>query len=450
MLTKVIFVTLAVLPAIVWLPSNRDNARSRAIVASLFLGVTFAAPNSEFRTSSLIAVCVWLLIAAWVDPAKPGSRRMGAFIGPISAWWTMVAVESAVLLQSQSLKRWVLYLGTFVIVAFAVGSIRREADFRRVYRGVLWCAGYQAIVGWYLFIAERRGPWIPADDVDRMNPLPLVKGHIRVMGTMQHPIPFSLFLVIAIVLVVSNVAAIGGAKRLGLALLLLSALYIAGSRSAFIALAAGITVLAVHFTADRKWLRNIASLGLVAGLLALSIGGQVGRVGRELADSGSYLQRKSSMDSFTSLIHRSGLQEMLGSGFGNVETLYREGYLYSPFGFEEVDNWFVYCLGTLGIVGLVAFVVLLIHLIIRGNRVTRALLAVYVMFFFAFDVFIWASMALTFIIVIGAGITQKANLRERSPEASDSSADVTVRAVDRQDQGAHGISDRVTARTPQA
>lgn len=393
--------------AVIWLPSRPSHAQPRAVAMATFVVTTTVTQSSgRYASAGLSAALIWLVVGqlaatSGVDPLKQSApaRRTKVVAWSAAAWFVTLTINGWYFHHTWPWNRIVFVAPPVILVACMVSrmSLRQH---RILARGIVGVAAFQSAFGAYLFATQQRGPWVPAEDVDRDNPLPLMQGATRVMGTMQHPIPYALFLTAALLLVVSNATAWNWRRRLLAGAVIFGGVYLSGSRSAFLAGAVGIAVFALQGVDLRRWFKNLVGLAVLFFVGRLVIGGSVSEVSSDLTGSASYLQRQSSIDSISKLIGRHGLEAWFGTGFGDIKILYDRGWLYTPYDFRQVDNWFVYVLGTTGIVGVSIFAIIWVTMFVRVSRLGRAQIALFTSYFVVFDTFIWSAMLFLFFMLV--------------------------------------------------
>jgi hypothetical protein len=225
---------------------------------------------------------------------------------------------------------------------------------------------------------------------------PFAAGLDRAQATFGQAIVYGFFSALLAFLAWSDTARLRRPLRFAAFGVLVGGLFLSGSRSAALALAAAIAVHALVRPGLLPWVRNLALASTVVVLLALLDFG-IRAVAVEALDSGSWLQRLGSLTSVPRLLERSGAEFWFGPGFGSEQELYRTHLLRSPYHFTVVDDFYVYVLGTTGLVGVVALLVLLTLALVTSGRSGRGTAMVVVVMCAAFDLLVWRSSAAVFV-----------------------------------------------------
>jgi len=228
---------------------------------------------------------------------------------------------------------------------------------------------------------------------------PFVAHLDRAQASFGQAIVYGFFSALLAFLAWSDMARLGRPLRFAAFGVLVGGLFLSGSRSAVLALAAAMAVHALVRPGLATWVRNLAVASTAVALLALLDFG-MRAIAVDALDSGSWLQRLGSLSSVPRLLERSGVHLWLGSGFGSEQQLYRTGLLRSPYNFTVVDDFYVYVLGTTGLVGLVALLVLLAVALVASGRSGRGTAVVVVVMCAAFDLLVWRSSAAVFVMFL--------------------------------------------------
>ncbi|YAL84100.1 O-antigen ligase family protein [Dermacoccaceae bacterium W4C1] len=392
------------------------HAASRALIMSAAMTAFFAAQSAGSYANGALAAMGGVCLYAWsvdgkVTPTKTPLRLLTLI------WWTYVPVASY-MFSDLRLPRFILLLPVLAILATTTTRLKPDGV-REFFAGYLFLCVFEVVFGWFLYLTNQRGPWVPSNDIDRINPLPGVEGQVRVMGTLQHPIPYSMLLVLGLLVLLANPVRWRLPSRIIVGLALISGIYISGSRSAFLAMIFGVAVYALATTHILRLIRNAVLLGAATLAGMVLIGSTVRSLAQGLESSGSYEQRQSSINALPALLRRED-GFWFGSGFSNTTPLYDRGLIYSPFEFRIIDNWFVFLLGTAGMVGFLVFSACYLLLFIRSDRLGKSFLASMGAYFMSFDVFNWLISDLLLVILAGVAMTGKYLAKQAGESPPDS------------------------------
>jgi hypothetical protein len=225
----------------------------------------------------------------------------------------------------------------------------------------------------------------------------------REQGLAGHPIVMALILVVAIVLLWRNSAELSNAGRIIVLALLVWGLVISGTRSAIVALVAGILFLAI--VNARTLGARLRNLGLVVVVTALALTNSVvfsyvASVATGLSESGSYSHRAGALEAVPGLINGLPIGRLFfGSGAGSEPVLFASGFLQQD-GFNIIDNQFVTTLVSVGLIGLALIAILIVRTLLLGTPTTRGLLVVMVVMMNSFDLLRWTGPAIVFFAIV--------------------------------------------------
>ncbi|MGQ7353150.1 hypothetical protein ACUN7V_21025 [Quadrisphaera oryzae] len=250
--------------------------------------------------------------------------------------------------------------------------------------------------------------WVPAlVDADGVavpfrNEL-LGTGFSRSQGTLGHPLPLGLLLLVGISLLVKGPLAVSSRVRLLLLIPLLGGLVTAGARAS---LALGLLVLVLWLGRRPGPLRLYAAALLVAVSVALALTTANDTVS-STAGSGSVTHRVAALAAVEALLSRQSLSPiLLGNGFGAVGRLTAEGLLHND-GLTAVDNQYVSLLAQGGLLGLALLVGVLVMALTSGSRGLRPAVWCCAVTMMLFDVFTWPPAVALMMLTLGLSLTHE-------------------------------------------
>lgn len=200
---------------------------------------------------------------------------------------------------------------------------------------------------------------------DRENLLiPALTG--RSQSTFGHPIPFAVFSSIALIVLLHATAQTRRRRYAGGVVLAATALALSGTRSAVVALLAG---LAAYVLASIRWRRLLwilAGAGMVAiAALLTDLPALLALDGR-FESSVSYIHRALVVGSWDTLWARDSATRLFGSGAGAGVELFREGVVRGAHNLLYFDNAYVSLFALSGLVALILFVAVLLRSLLGG------------------------------------------------------------------------------------
>jgi len=215
----------------------------------------------------------------------------------------------------------------------------------------------------------------------------------RAQGTLGYPIPFAAFLTVVILAALLS----GRNQRRGwlvaVMVLLISGVVLSGTRSAAVALAAGLAAWFLSLAISAR-LEKRAIPGLKVAFFATLMVGAVGvafLVRSIVIGDFSLLHRSAVVDTAWGLRDLPTLRLLFGSGYNSAPRLFDEGYLETG-GLEVIDNALISQVISSGLVGLGLLVLILILAFKHASIPIRSILAALVAFFFFFDLLSWHAM----------------------------------------------------------
>jgi len=204
----------------------------------------------------------------------------------------------------------------------------------------------------------------------------------RSQGTLGHPLPLGLVLLVGTALAV-YVVRLHVLVRVGVVLLLLGGLVTAGARAS---LAASLVVVVARMTRRLGPLRAALLLGAAGAALSAPALADV-------AETGSFLHRLGAVQSVERLLSDQPLaRTWFGSGYGAAPQAFEAGLLQSD-KFPAVDNQFVLLLVQGGLAAVLLVGLLCLLVVVRAPGPWKPAVASVVVTFGLFDVLTWPSTA---------------------------------------------------------
>lgn len=249
--------------------------------------------------------------------------------------------------------------------------------------------------------------WAAAQLGSDGRPVPLlneVLGHglERSQGTLGHPLPLGLLLVIAIALAV-RLSSWSRPRLVPLVGLFVTGLAFAGARTS---LALAVLIIALAFARRPTFLHYVAGAWslLLAALIATATGALTRTDLLSVASTGSYTHRLGALTSFATLASgQSTGRFLIGNGFASVPRLFGAGLLQND-GFDVVDNQFLSLLGQGGLVSSGLLVALVLLALVNGRRDARPAIACVVATMLVFDVLGWPSATALCFLTLGLAL----------------------------------------------
>ncbi len=382
----------AILALVVSVPINKIEGVSKSdlylIIGVLVVvaAVGYSASRSRFSRRTLILLTVFMGVNA-ISTALSGSGS-----GFLKFTLMLVPALSAFLLTGR-----LDHIGrrnvSIAIVALAVAEalIAIPEPFR--YPHKLWA------------FAAVEGIETPSNNV--------IAGLTRAQATMGHPLPLGLLAMIGLALLLRVVEPRAFIKW-PLALILVAAVFMAGSRNSLI-----LAAILFLFYPGRKltsarlmWAGIVGAVGVIVGLLTNQLNFSAVDT---LVNSGSYSHRAAALDAFVQLLSRQDFTHtMIGNGFGGIPALFRAGLLQTD-GFEVVDNQFVAQLGQAGLVGMIALLVFTARPLVARDWHWRGATLVILANCMIYDWLSWPSSAALALFVLGSAYAHSDTRRRPAP-----------------------------------
>jgi len=398
------FVFLPIFSAIVGflvIASRAERARGRAVALATVLVVVCGNNPSGLWQGAFGGAAIALILGHLVgDRIEPLRQRAWA---AIAVWWVYLGVSAVFFAKSLPFRHSIVEVPVLILLAWTVTRMRAD-DFQVVWKTMAGLGVLEVV--WGVRDALTRSSVWGYDAGPNL--LPGMGSLPRVGGSLYHPIVYSMFLVLCLVIVWSNPLKMPQRLRLVLGVSYIAGIALSGSRSGFAAAAIAVAVhvlLTLDFT---RWVRNLFALVVasIAGWMVLHK--QVAEVWVKLQSSTSYTQRTSSLSGFRPLLERHGRDEWFGVGFGHQGLLYEQHLLYSANGSITVDNMLVYLLGTMGVIGVLLFLACGLWAWLSSDRLGRTLIVAVAAYFFSFDVLTWVNCSFLLTLVVALGVVGKA------------------------------------------
>lgn len=389
----------------------RGSAGSKGValtgtIAAFTVAYNPSTPSESIRDAAVYFSVGLLAIASIIRPdCIP--RRMPVVL--TSAWYAIFlgVTYSTVPGNVGLLFKFGVISALVVIVAARSGKYDREV----VSKGVVLLAVFHVLIGMTEFLTNSPFIWgydTLANGLPATYANPFAGGDLaRIQSTLGHPIPLGVLIAVALALLLANWRMYRRSRTVLIGLVLGAGLFFNGSRSAVLALIAGVLYILLFSYSTRGRLQNVfivllASVSLV--IFDFGIGSLVG----DFVDSGSFTNRLEALESAPGLVSRPLDVAFWGSGFGTEPILFAQGLLQQN-GFGIVDNQFVTTLATFGIFGLFLMLVILVRSFMGSDAVGRSVLIVLMAMMFSFDYLRWPE---TFVLLFAfVGLAGSASVR---------------------------------------
>jgi len=401
----VVVLTLTTVVACLSRVEHGDRAYiALAAVVALHVGLPVTRiPHDRVVLQSVVLASLALTSVGLMDGR--GSLRIRGqwiFLG-LLATVTLVTLSSP---DDGATKRWsvtlVAALPAFLLAGRCTASVVPRLTSTIVALAVV--ESIEAIVEPVLFPGHL---WAAAQLGSDGRPVPLlneVLGHglERSQGTLGHPLPLGLLLVLAIALVL-RLSSWSRLRLVPLIGLLIVGLAFAGARTS---LALAVLIVTLAFARRPTFLHYVA--GAWSLLLAVLVAAATGAV--TLADvlsvgsTGSYTHRLGALTSFTTLASgQSTGRFLIGNGFASIPRLFDAGLLQND-GFNVVDNQFLSLLGQGGLLSSALLVALVLVALISGRRDARLAIVCVAATMLIFDVLSWPCATALCFLALGLAL----------------------------------------------
>lgn len=242
---------------------------------------------------------------------------------------------------------------------------------------------------------------------------PLFSGSIiRIQGSLGHPIPFSVMIGLASILLVSYWHKFSVLARWTLLSIFGIATVFNGTRSMLIGLAVACLIHLFSRHTKHKFAKWLAVAVALWTVYVADFG--MRESVNNLINSGSFENRAEAIESVPGLFERSVFEVVFGSGFGSEQALFDAGFLQQS-GFGVVDNQFVTSFATSGLFGVLGLLTILGTALIRSRIVGRRLIVFMAIMMFSFDYLRWATITFLLFLVIGFAVSDAKTKRAIAP-----------------------------------
>lgn len=388
----------------------RTKELAAQVALTVMISIFVAFPITRLTTAPRVLLI--LSIGAPVVMALSGlmggkGRRLPLGTTAVAVLFAALAWSSLISLDKGGLLRLVLMLSSTFPVFLLSGQIGSDGR-QRITDVILTMAVVQSIIAIVEPLAFPNHLFGPAQRNSDGEAVPLVNGFLghgieRSQGTLGHPLPLGLLLVLSLALVLKMWHG-PEAIRWSVVLLLLVGLVFTGNRNSLL-LAVG---LILFFPTKRmtpgRFVAAIVAAGLIfvaavySGLLSSSALDQ-------FAASGSYGHRLAAYQAFGQLMtNQHLLQILVGNGSASLTRLFAEGLLQTD-GFNVVDNQYVLTLAQGGLIALVALVYLCLRGLLRASRPIRGAVLAVLATGLIFDWMSWTSTGSLCFFVLGVALT---------------------------------------------
>lgn len=370
-------------------------------VTALCLFWSRTSPQSV-KDATIAASLLFLALTALSPRAHASIRTSISPLIPLTALFFGCALATTQLTNPEGVGFLLRLVGLSLLLITVVGQFTRD-DIASLRRGLIANGAIQVALGLIeLLITHRPVLWgylIYGNGRGLNNENHLLGDAVsRVQGSLGHPIPFSVVITIALVLLLVEWKTFSRPWALLLLALFAASLILSGSRSGILAAVLGVAhVLLNGKTLSSRW-RGLLAVAAGAAAIALNAD-SVGAIVGELVDSGSFSNRQGNLSYVPALLARPPWESLWGSGAATQQLLFDRGLLLNN-GLNVVDNQLVTTLATQGVVGLL----LLVLLVLVGWRATdaagRAAILPMVVMLFSFDYLAFASMVSILIVCL--------------------------------------------------
>lgn len=234
----------------------------------------------------------------------------------------------------------------------------------------------------------------------------------RAQGTLGYPIPLAHLLSIAWVLAaVSDVAK--GRWRWPLLAWLTLGIVLTGTRTALVAVAAGLIVAVLVRKRQRVipvFIVTIAAFvgaGFFANYLAQA----------DQSNDASFTHRFGVIQAAEQLFSRDFAHVLFGSGVNSQASLFG-GVIFQDGVTGAIDNTYLTLFICVGVLGFLIFAGFFIAAFIAASASTRAVLAVFGVFFFSYDAVWWHFIAVLFWLTVGMAFSERRDRLNRGQAVS--------------------------------
>jgi hypothetical protein len=327
-------------------------------------------------------------------------RRGLALGGPVPLFligYLIVTYCSTQASSNEGAGRQLLMHATVGLAFLVCGATLNEGERAGVQTAAVVLASGQALYAVYEFASQPPVLWgsaVPEAlrvSSDRMTH-EILTGAYRAQGTFGHPLLLSMFLVVALAIVMRRPLRNQVMYAATVALLLVG-IFCSGSRSALIV--AVVMVLFVFGSRSYSITRGVVLSGVVGFLAARSpIGSDAYK---RFTESGSVSHRLGAIEAIPNLLVQPPFEMWFGHGWCSTKALFRRGLLQND-GFMAIDDQWVATLATSGLIGVAFWLALMVVSLRAAPLQLRLPLTAVFLTFLVFDVLefpgTWSLLAL--------------------------------------------------------
>jgi hypothetical protein len=397
------------------LPKDRiaGYAGSAAIAALILVPVQNIGSYGALRFAVLAFIGALVVIASL--------RRLASFSKPsrgylfLVAYFALVGLTTLIHPGTADLN---LYLSAVVAALgmLVLGLISSPDERRMITRTVVVLATAEALYALLEFALRLSPLWADGNAGERASQI--FAGASRAQGTLAHPLPLALLLIVSMTLIVRG--AVKTRKRLPAVLhvgVMLAGVLATGSRSAII-VAVLVLLLGIPFKA---W--KVAFVGgylIIVGAVTLGVGGFFqGHLFVSFVTGSSVTHRSGALEAIPRLVQLQDAAALIfGNGYFAGNSLFDRGLLQAG-SFRAIDNQWVTSLVEGGALGVALLAAAIIAALLVGGKERLALIVV-VVYFFTFDVLSWPFGAAIFGCLMGLCFGHGRTQHESAPSVAKS------------------------------
>lgn len=414
-------ILLYIVTCIVWFPRSRMLVAISGSMLILLLSRSSLAPGVLTDGAPLL-VSIILIIACALSWRE---LKFSRYLLPVVALAGMLVIPTMLYGDVLTILKAAGIAATWLLTAFAVSNLHR-GDRRRLLILFVIAGCAQATIAVFesllkvQFVRDAIAASIASGGyVERPN-LILGDWTNRAQGTLGYPIPFAAFLVVVTLVILFGGVIKSIPLRASLASLTVTGILLSGSRSAFVALAAGIGAAVLM-----SWVRSRASgrtpRSIYWGLAAFAVLSAVGLaffVKALITDDFSLTHRGGIVEAGWKLLSLPTPQMLVGTGYDSIQSLFDSGFFETD-GPATIDNMLVSQVVTSGVVGLVLLLWTIFAALRRSGVVEAAVLVAVLATFVSYDALGWQISA--FVLFTFVGLTVPRSQSTDTPSTSDSS-----------------------------
>lgn len=411
---------------------DRD-VRTRAVTAvAALLALLVSVPVTRLPDARTLLLVV-LLVAGLLGAALLGataSRPLPRGSPLLVLLVLVLAVATATGPEPGALLTLALVAAAGLPVFLGAGSLdaRGRRDVALVLVGLAAAQAVLALVEPWLLPGHL---WAPAQLGSSGQAVPLTNELLgsleRSQGTLGHPLPLGMLLVVGLALATRLLRGGPVLPRTALQVLLLAGIVAAGARSSLLLAVVVLLLLSGRGLTPARVLTAVAAAVVgAAALLASSL--ELSSAFAETSRSGSWTHRVGAVRSLGRLLlWQEPDRVLLGNGYGSTSEVMSEGLLQND-GFAAVDNQFVLLLSQGGVLALGLLVALVALALLRGDPAVRPAVLCVVATLVVFDVLVWPGATVVLGTVLGLALARPGPTDGTNDGTADGTAS-TVSAV---------------------